>query len=95
VYFNSISSERAANVVEGLMSTLEDKRLEVSITTVAEAHAIAQFKADKPKPNKPDTTNDKQDKPGNNKTKFKEHTGGQPMPPSEKAHKKTEVDKEE
>jgi uncharacterized membrane protein len=46
--FDTVASDRGGNVVDGLMSALEDKRLEVSITAAAKAQATAQFKADKP-----------------------------------------------
>jgi hypothetical protein len=45
------------------LSALEDKRLEASIIAVAKAQAIAQFKADKPRPDRPDKPHDKPDKP--------------------------------
>jgi hypothetical protein len=74
---------------------LEDKRLEVSITAAAKAQATAQFKADKPRPDRPDKPNDKPDKPDKHKAKPKESTGGRPLPSTDKAHKETEADKEE
>jgi hypothetical protein len=43
--FESISSERGSNVVDGLMPTLEEKRLEVSITAIAIAQVVAHFNA--------------------------------------------------
>jgi hypothetical protein len=46
--FDTIAADRRGNVEDGFMSVLEDKRLEVSITAVARAQAVAQFKADKP-----------------------------------------------
>ena len=73
---------------------MEDKRLEVSITTSAKAEAAAEFKADKPKPDRPDMPNDKPDKPDKNKAKPKDRTGGRPLPSTDRAHKKTEADKE-
>jgi hypothetical protein len=39
--FDTVASDRGGNVVDGLMSALEDKRLEVSITTAAKAQAAA------------------------------------------------------
>jgi hypothetical protein len=39
--FDTIACDRGGNVVDGLMSALEDKRLEVSITTVANAQTTA------------------------------------------------------
>ena len=39
--------------------------------------------------------NDKPDKPDKTKAKPKDRTGGRPLPPTDKAHKKTEADKEE
>jgi hypothetical protein len=93
--FNTAASDRGGNVVDGLLSAPEDKRLEVSITTVAKAQAHAQFKADKPRPYRPDKPNDKPDKPDKHKTKPKDRTGGRPLSSTDKAHKKTEADKEE
>jgi hypothetical protein len=61
--FDTVASDRGGNVVDGLLSALEDKRLEVSIKAVVKAQATAQFKADKPRPNRPDKSNDKPDKP--------------------------------
>jgi hypothetical protein len=61
--FAIVTSDRGGNVVDGLLSALEDKRLEVSITAAAKTQAAAQFKADKPRPNRPDKPNDKPDKP--------------------------------
>jgi hypothetical protein len=58
----------------------------------------AQFKADKPRPDKPDKPNDKPDKPDKpdkHKTKPHDRTGGRPLPATGKEHKKTEADKEE
>jgi hypothetical protein len=51
------------------MSALEGKRLEVSITAAAKMQAIAQFKAGKPRPDKPDTPSDKPDMTDKNKAK--------------------------
>jgi hypothetical protein len=82
----------ASKVVDGLMSVMEYKRLEVSITAAAKAQGAAHFKADKPRPDKPDKPNDKPDK---NKVSPKDRTGGRPLPSTDKAHKKTEADKEE
>jgi hypothetical protein len=93
--FDTVASDRGGNVVDGLLSTMEDKRLEVSITTTAKAQATAQFKADKPGPDRPDRPNDKPDKPDKPKAKPKDRTGGRPLPSTGKAHKKTEADKEE
>jgi hypothetical protein len=39
--FYNVASDRGGNVVNGLMSAMEDKRLEVSITEVATAQAAA------------------------------------------------------
>jgi hypothetical protein len=47
---DTVASDRGGNIVDGLMSAVEDMRLEVSITVVAKAQATAQFKADKPRP---------------------------------------------
>jgi hypothetical protein len=77
------------------MSAFEDKRLEVSITAVAKAQAAAQFKADKPRLDRPDKPNDKPDKPDKHKGKPKDRTGGRPLLSTDKAHKKTEADKEQ
>jgi hypothetical protein len=41
--FDTVASDRGGNVVDGLLSTLEDKRLEVIITALAKAQATAQF----------------------------------------------------
>jgi hypothetical protein len=92
--FDTIASDRGGNVVDGLMSALEDKRPKVSITTAAKAQAAAQFKDDKPRPGRPDKPNDKPDKPDKHKAKPKDRTGGRPLPSTDKAHKKTEADKE-
>jgi hypothetical protein len=93
--FDTVASDRGGNVVDGLLSALEDKRLEVSITTAAKAQAVAQFKADKRRPYRPDMPNDKPDKPDKPKAKPKDRTGGRPLPSIDKAHKKTDADKEE
>jgi hypothetical protein len=93
--FDSISSERGGNVVDGLLPSLENKRLEVSITRDAKAEASAQFKACMPRPDRPDKSSDKRVKPDNNKAKPKDRTGGRPLPSTDKAHNKTEADKEE
>jgi hypothetical protein len=93
--FDTIASDRGGNVVDGLMSALEDKRLKVSIITTAKAQAAAQFKADKPRPDRLDKPNDKPDNPDIHKAKPKDRTGGRPLPATDKAHKKTEADKEE
>jgi hypothetical protein len=93
--FDTVTSDRGGNVVDGLLSALEDKRLQVSITTAAKAQAAAQFKADKPRPDKPDRPNDKLDKPHKPKAKPKDRTAGRPLLSTDKAHKKTEADKEE
>jgi hypothetical protein len=93
--FDTFASDRGGNVVDGLVSALEDKRPEVSITAAAKAQAAAHFKADKPRPNIPDMPNDKPDKPDKPKAKPKDRTGGRPLTSTDKAHKKTEADKEE
>jgi hypothetical protein len=77
--FDTVASDRGGNVVDGLLSAMEDKRLEVSITANTKAQAAAQFKADKPRPNRPDMPNDKPDKPDKHKAKSKDHTGGHPL----------------
>jgi hypothetical protein len=93
--FDTFASDRGGSVVDGLLSALEDKRLEVSIAGAAKAQATAQFKADNPRPDRPDKPNDKPDKPNKHKAKPKDRTGGRPLPSTDKAHKKTEADKEE
>jgi hypothetical protein len=50
---------------------------------------------DKPRPDRPDGPNDKPDKPDKHKAKPKDRTGGRPLPATDKAHNKTEDDKEE
>jgi deoxyhypusine synthase len=93
--FDTVASDGGGNVVDGLMSALEDKRLEVSITGAAKTQAATKFKTDKPRPDIPDKPNDKPNKPDKNKAKPKDRTGGRPLPSTDKAHKKTEADKEE
>jgi hypothetical protein len=66
----------------------------VSITAAAKAQATTQFKANKPRQDRPDKPSDKPDKLDKHKAKPKDRTGGRPLPSSEKAHKKTEADKE-
>jgi hypothetical protein len=56
---DTIAADRGTNVVDGLLSAIENKRLEVSVTLVTKAQALAQFKADKPRSDKPDKPNDK------------------------------------
>jgi hypothetical protein len=79
--FDSISSERGGNDVDGLMPAMKGKRLEVSITAASKAQAAAQFKANKPRTCRPDKPNDKPDK---NKAKPKDRTGGRPLPSTDK-----------
>jgi hypothetical protein len=93
--FDTVASDRGGSVVDGLMSALEDKRLEVSITGAAKVQAAAQFKADKPRQYRPDRPTDKPDKPDKTKAKPKDRTGDRPLPSTDKTHKKTEADKEE
>jgi hypothetical protein len=93
--FDTVALDRGNNVVDGLLSAMEDKRLEVSITATAKSQAAAQFKAGKPRPHRPDKPNDKPDKPDKNKAKPKDRTGGRPLSSTDKTHKKTEADKEE
>jgi hypothetical protein len=76
------------------MSAMEDKLLEISITVVAKAQAIAHFKANKPRPCIADKPNDKQDKPDKNKAKPNDRTGSRPLPSTDKAHKNIKADKE-
>jgi hypothetical protein len=52
--FDTIATDQRSNVANGLLSAMEDKRLEVIITAVAKAQADAQFKADKPRPYRTD-----------------------------------------
>jgi hypothetical protein len=85
--FDTIASDRGGNIVDGLLSAVEDKRLEVSTTAAAKAQATAQFKADKPRPNRPD-------KPDKHKAEPKDRSGGRPLPATDQAHKKTDADKE-
>jgi hypothetical protein len=73
---------------------MEDKRLEVCITTTSKAQAIALFRADKLRQNRPDKPSDKPDKPDKIKARPKDRTGGRPLPSTDKAHKKTEANKE-
>jgi hypothetical protein len=61
-----------------------DKRLEDSITTADKAQAIAQFKADKPWPNRRGKPNDKPEEPDKNKTKLKDRKGDRTVPSSDK-----------
>eukprot|EP00873_Tetraselmis_striata_P010959 jgi/Tetstr1/431223/TSEL_020935.t1 len=42
--FDTAEHERAANVVDGLLAALEDKRLEVGLAAAAKAHASSTFK---------------------------------------------------
>jgi hypothetical protein len=42
--FDTIAADRGENVVDGLLSALEDKIHEVSITKAAKGQATAQFK---------------------------------------------------
>jgi hypothetical protein len=93
--FNTIAADRGGNVVNGLLSALGDKRLEVNIASVAKAQDVDQSNADKPRSNRPDKPSDKPDRPDKNKAKPKDRTGGRPLPSSDKAHNKTETDKEE
>jgi hypothetical protein len=46
--FDTIASDRGGNIIDGLLSALEDKRLEVIITASARAQATAKLKGDKP-----------------------------------------------
>jgi hypothetical protein len=94
-YFDTIAADRGGNVVDGVLSEMEDKRLEISIIAVAKAQTTAQFKADKPRPNRLDKPNDNPDMPDKSKAKPKDRTGGRPRTSTDKAYKKTEVDKEE
>jgi hypothetical protein len=93
--FDNVSSERGGNVIDGLMSAPKDKRLENGIAATAKAQAAAEFKADKPRLDRPDKPNEKPYKPNNNKAKLKDRTGNWPLPSSDKTHKKTETVKEE
>eukprot|EP00873_Tetraselmis_striata_P036158 jgi/Tetstr1/456422/TSEL_043156.t1 len=42
--FDAAEHERSANVVDGLLAALEDKRLEVGLAAAAKTHASASFK---------------------------------------------------
>eukprot|EP00873_Tetraselmis_striata_P016169 jgi/Tetstr1/436433/TSEL_025262.t1 len=42
--FDTAEHERSADVIDGLMAALEDKRLEVGLAAAAKAHASATFK---------------------------------------------------
>jgi hypothetical protein len=68
------------------MSALEDKRLEVNSTIVAKAQAAAQFKADKPRPDRPDKPCDKPDRPAKKIAKPKDRSGGRLPPPLPTRH---------
>jgi uncharacterized protein YfcZ (UPF0381/DUF406 family) len=78
--FDKVASDRGGNVVYGLMSALEDKRLEVSITATAKAQAAAQFKADNPRLDRPDRPNDKPDKPDRPKANLRTARAAAPSP---------------
>jgi hypothetical protein len=45
--FDTIAADRGGNVVDGLLSAPEDKRLEVRFTIAAKAQVAAQLKASK------------------------------------------------
>jgi hypothetical protein len=90
-----MAADRGGNVVDGLLSAMEDKRLERSITLAPKAHAAARFKADNPRLYLPDKPSDRPDRTDKNKAKPKDRTGGRPLPSNDKARKKTEADKEE
>jgi hypothetical protein len=64
-----------------------------SVTAATKGHATTHFKADKPIPCRPDKPSDKPDMTDKNKAKRKDNTGGR-LPFTDKAHKKTEADKE-
>jgi hypothetical protein len=74
---------------------VENKRLKVNITPATKAQTTAQFNADKPRLDRPDKPNDKPDTSDKQKVKPKDRTGGRPLPATDKAHKKSEADKEE
>jgi hypothetical protein len=78
--FDTVASDRGGNVVDGLVSALEDKRLEVGITSVAKAQAAAQLKADKPRPDRPDKPNDKPDKPDKTRPSLRTAREAPPSP---------------
>jgi hypothetical protein len=78
--FDTVASDLGGNVVDGLMSALEDKQLEVSITAAAKVQTTAKFKADKPRLDRPDMPNDKPDKPDKPKAKPQDRTGSRPLP---------------
>jgi hypothetical protein len=93
--FDTIAAYRGGNVVDRLLSALDDKRLEFNTTTTVIVQAVAQFKADKPRSERSDKPSDKPDMMDKNKAKPKDRTGGRPLPSTGKAHKKTEAYKEE
>jgi hypothetical protein len=70
--------ECGGNVVDVLMSALEDKRLEVSVTAASTAQAAAKFKADKPRPGIPYKPNEKPSIADNDKANPKGRMGGRP-----------------
>jgi hypothetical protein len=43
-FFDSQIGERSANGVDGLLTALEDKRLEVSMHAATKAHTLVEFK---------------------------------------------------
>jgi hypothetical protein len=92
---DTIAADRGGNVVDGLLSALEEKRLEIIITAAEEAQAVAHFRANKLRRDIPGKHNDKSDMPGKSKAKPNDRTGGSLLPSSDKAHMKTEADKEE
>jgi hypothetical protein len=93
--FDTIAVDRGGNVVDGLLSAMEDKRLEFSITSTTKAQTLAHFKADKPRVDIPDKPIDKPDMTDKTQAQPKDHMGGRPLPSTHKAHNKTEADKEE
>jgi hypothetical protein len=66
------AADRGGNVVDGLLSALDDKLLEVNVTSSAKAQGVAQLKAYKPRLDRPDKPNDQPDTTDNNKAKPKD-----------------------
>jgi hypothetical protein len=93
--FNTVAVDRGGNVVDGLLSALEDKRLEVTNTTHAKAQAVEHFNAEKPRLDGPNKPSDRPERTDKNKAKPKDRTEGRPLLSTDKAHKKAEADKEE
>jgi hypothetical protein len=52
--FDSISERGGNSIVDGLLSALEDRRVEVNIIATDKAQTTSKLKAHKPRPNRPD-----------------------------------------